>query len=203
MCAIFWLKIYLARFLFWLMAGADPLRRADWDALKASAKEWVAACQGEVRAPTLTECLADQRARAFHAIRQRSQRRSDLQLGAQPCEACGEITHSWCETCTSRPWGPVCTVCDGAHRVCLVCRDLGLVWEAPREPSSDVVEVFGYHNEEGHFVELEEPLRIPRAQFDIIEASHIDTSELIAQLISELYTADGRRVAGDRGGTGA
>jgi len=49
-----------------------------------------------------------------------------------------------------------------------------------------VVEVFGYHNEEGNFVELE-PLRIPRAQFDIIEASHIDTSELIAQLISELY----------------
>ena len=65
-----------------------------------------------------------------------------------------------------------------------------------------MVEVFGYHNEEGNFVELE-PLRIPRAQFDIIEASHIDTSELIAQLISELYTADGRRVAGDSGGTGA
>ena len=94
-------------------------------------------------------------------------------------------------------------MCDGAHRVWLVCRDLGRVWEVPREPSSEVVEVFGYHNEEGHFVELEEPLRIPRAHFDIIEASHIDTSELIAQLISELYTADGRRVAGDRGGTGA
>ena len=36
-------------------------------------------------------------------------------LGAQPCELCGQWTHSWCEVCSQRPFNAVCTLCDADH----------------------------------------------------------------------------------------
>ncbi len=182
------------------MAGQQPLRSADWDELKTAARAWVTQCRGVVRVPTLEERLEQGAARAFWAIGQRASHREGLRLGAQPCERCGEITHSWCETCVIRPWGAVCTVCDGAHRVCGICQDQGRVWEAVRGASAEVVEVFGYHNADGVFIELEEAMRIPRAQFDVVTESGVDPSEVIGQLIGQLYTPDGRRLARDRGG---
>ena len=189
--------------IFVLMAGAQPLRSADWEELKTAARAWVVQCRGEVRVPTLAERLEQGAARAFWAIGQRASHREDLSLGAQPCELCGEITHSWCETCVIRPWGPVCTVCDGDHRVCGICKDQGKVWEAARGASAEVVEVFGYHNAEGIFVELEEPMRIPRVQFDVVTESGVDPSDIIAQLIGQLYTPDGRRLERNSSGAGA
>ena len=53
-------------------------------------------------------------------------------LGAQPCELCGQWTHSWCEACSLRPFNAVCALCDADHLVCRPCQRLRRSWEAAR-----------------------------------------------------------------------
>ena len=85
-------------------------------------------------------------------------------LGAQPCELCGQWAHSWCEACSLRPFNAVCTLRDADPVVCRPCQRLGRPWEAARAANTtppDCVELSGYHDQTGRFVHVDPPLRIP------------------------------------------
>ena len=96
-------------------------------------------------------------------------------LGAQPCELCGQWTHSWCEACSLRPFNAVCTQCDADHLICRPCQRLGRSWEAARAANTtppDCIELSGYHDQTGRFVQVEP--RTPRS------ASHWRTCHQMA-----------------------
>ena len=79
-------------------------------------------------------------------------------LGAQPCELCGQWTHSWCEACSQRRLHPV--------RCRSPCQRLGRSWEAARAANTtppDCIELSGYHYQTGRFVQVDPLLRIPLA----------------------------------------
>ena len=164
----FWLKIqpslnFVWGFCVWM---ACPLEPVDWDQLKDKAKEWLALFPGVVGAPTREERILSAQARAWFAVLQKPRAHEAVALGAQPCSVCGLITHSWCEGCELRPFAPVCETCDAEHRVCDRCGRQGISWEAGRARyeaanSEDVAEITGFHLEDGEWVELEVPLRIP------------------------------------------
>ena len=131
----FWLKIQPSLwFLFggfgWFMAS--PLQPADWEQLKVEAKQWRALFPGAVGVPTREERLLSKQAKAWFAILQRPNAREALALGAQPCQLCGVVTHSWRESCVDRPFAPVCEECDSLHLVCDQCEGHGLTWEIGR-----------------------------------------------------------------------
>ena len=102
------------------------------------------------------------------------------ELGAQPCELCGQWTHSWCEACTLRPFNAVCTLCDADHLVCRPCQRLGRSWEAAHAANTtppDCIELSGYRDQAGRFVQVEPPLRIPLA--DVSTDGAIDPAQLV------------------------
>ena len=200
--AIFWLKIFPAWIFVSPMAGGPPLRVADWEQLQLAGRGWVELCRGEVCVPTREQRLAIPAARGFWATIERPRHQQGIAVGAQPCECCAEVTHSWCEACTERPWGPVCSACDNERRVCKVCQEAGRTWESVRQPAEDVIEVLSFIDEEGRLIELPEPIRIPRQQYDLAADSGRDPHELITEAIRAYCEAHGCGPEGDRGGSG-
>ena len=137
-----------------------------YDLLKEKAKEWLALFPGVVGAPTREERILSAQARAWFAVLQKPQAHEAVALGAQPCQVCGLITHAWCEGCESRPFAPVCETCDAEHRVCDRCECRGISWEAGRarheaENPEGGLEITGFHLDNGEWVQLEVPLRLP------------------------------------------
>ena len=94
------------------------LRPVDWEQLKVKAKEWLALFPGVVGAPTREERLLSAQARAWFAVIHKPHKKEALDLGAQPCQLCGLVTHSWCESCFERPL-------EGAIQEALRARDAG------------------------------------------------------------------------------
>lgn len=185
------------------MASGPPLRLADWNQLERDGRAWLAICRGVVCVPTRDQRLAIPAARGWWATVERPRHREGIALGAQPCECCSEITHSWCETCTERPWGAVCSACDSEHRICRTCEEAGRTWESARSPSEDVIEVLSFVDDEGRVIELDEPIRIPRQQYDLAADSGRDPADIVTECIRAYLEAHGRRPEGDRGGSGA
>ena len=145
---------------------ASPLQPANWEQLKDKAKEWVALFPGAVGAPTREERLFSEQARAWFAILQRPRAQTALANGAQPCVLCAQVTHCWCEACRDRPFAPLCEECDESHLVCDQCDRQGLTWELGRarhdsENPDGGLEITGFHLDNGEWVELEVPLRLP------------------------------------------
>lgn len=186
---------------------ASPLRPVDWEQLKVKAKEWLALFPGVVGAPTREERLLSAQARAWFAVIQKPHKKEALDLGAQPCQLCGLVTHSWCESCFERPFTPICEECDSLHLVCDQCESHGLTWEIGRarheaENPEGGLEVTGFHLDNGEWVELEVPLRIPvepghDGEFIIPEGA---IQEAIRARDASRNRADGSRAAGHHDG---
>ena len=88
-------------------------------------------------------------------------------------------THSWCEACSLRLFNAVCTLCDADHLVCRPCQRLGRSWEAARAANTtppDCIELNGYRDQTGRFVQVDPPLRIPLA--DVSTDGIIDAAQL-------------------------
>ena len=111
---------------------------------------------------------------------------------AQPCELCGQWTHSWCEACSLRPFNAVCTQCDADHLICRPCQRLGRSWEAARAANTtppDCIELSGYHDQTGRFVQVDPPLRTPLA--DVSPDGTLDAAQL-AQMVAAV-SPEGQR----------
>lgn len=154
-----------------LGVGPMPaLRPTDWKCWKTAARDHIAAapradhrgCGREQR----LRCLG---ARAAFALLTAGDHAEARALGAQPCGRCGQWTHSWCEACIPGPGvtpGAICTQCDASHEVCDSCASQGRTWQwghAQQETAAaqDLIEITGFHDEEGNFIRLETPITIP------------------------------------------
>ena len=162
------------------------LTPVDWPAWKAAALGFLRAHPTvEVRDLTRSERLTVKGAKeawaAFH-----HKAATDLRaLGGQPCDACGAWTCCYCEAC-SHPPRAVCTECDREHLLCCSCRDRGLLFkEVERQSDRDVVEVSGYHDEEGNFVAISPPLRVAASDIPRQSDGSFDADEFMA-VISRL-----------------
>ena len=114
----------------------------------------------EVRELTRSERLLVKGAREAWAVVHFQAAASLRRLGGQPCCHCGEWTCCFCESCP-RPPCAVCTECDQERLLCHSCLDRGLVYtEVARQAEDDVLEISGYHDEEGRFVTLDPPVRM-------------------------------------------
>ena len=154
----------------------------DRDAMHASAKAWL-------RSHPNTPASDVHRIRrlvepgARHAYSVLTMVASKARLGTmggatpEPCCLCGEWTHAYCESCRlddGAPF-PLCTTCDGAKSVCPQCLAADRTWEvgqaehAARLHGRDtVLEVNGYHNEIGEYIECRPPLQI-----DVEDLTHL------------------------------
>lgn len=149
------------------------LRATDWECWKAAARDHLSAspradhrgCPREVR----LRCLG---ARAAYALLTAGAHLEARQHGAQPCGKCGQWTHSWCEACVPEPGvtpGAICTECDAAHEVCDSCQAQGRTWQwghsqQTATAAQDIIEISGFHDEEGNFVRLETPILVPASE---------------------------------------
>ena len=101
--------------------------------------------------------------------------------GAQPCDHCGEWT-GYCEGCTAPPRA-ICTACDRDRLLCRTCVSAGKVFaEVQRLNDPGVLEVSGFHDEEGNFVRLPTPIRIPAEEVPCRADGTFDTDQLMALL---------------------
>ena len=87
----------------------------------------------------------------------------------EPCVRCGYWTHGYCESCQLDLGPPraICSTCDGARLVCPQCLSAGRHWEVGRKehdarfpPHENVMEVNGFHDENGTYTECNPPLLI-------------------------------------------
>ena len=139
--------------------------------------------QGLVAPTSARGVLREERQRSFpkraaFALVAAAENLPGRDLGAQPCKLCGQWTHSWCEACSLRPFNAVCTLCDADHLVCRPCQRLGRSWEAARAANTTPpdVELSGYRDQTGRFVQVDPPLRIPLAHVSTDGA--IDAAQL-------------------------
>ena len=161
------------------------LRPVAWEAWVAEAKVWLRLHPREDhRRVPREERQRSFPKRAAFALVTAAENLPGRDLGAQPCELCGQWTHSWCEACSLRPFNAVCTLCDADHLVCRPCQRLGRSWEAARAANTtppDCVELSGYHDQTGRFVQADPPLRIPLA--DASTDGTLDAAQL-AQMVA-------------------
>ena len=109
------------------------LRQVAWEAWVAEAKVWLRLHPREDhRGVPREERQRSFPKRAAFALVTAAENLPGRDLGAQPCELCGQWTHSWCEACSLRPFNAVCTQCDADHLICRPCQRLGRSWEAAR-----------------------------------------------------------------------
>ena len=161
------------------------LRPVAWEAWVAEAKVWLRLHPREDhRGVPRDERQRSFPKRAAFALVTAAENLPGRDLGAQPCELCGQWTHSWCEACSLRPCNAVCTQCDADHLICRPCQRLGRSWEAARAANTmppDCIELSGYHDQTGRFVQVDPPLRIPLA--DVSPDGTLDAAQL-AQMVA-------------------
>ena len=164
------------------MAGfATPLQPADWDQWLRVGREYIQQHpRANHRGLSREERLAVPGAKEAFAIVTRSENAAGRALGAQPCCHCGTWTHSWCECCASRPPSAICTGCDAEKKICPTCEQRGGSWEQGHQRQTNeegILEVSGFHDEEGAFHELQPPLRV-KAALVLDSRGNIDQEKL-------------------------
>eukprot|EP00435_Cladocopium_sp_Y103_P033090 s1614_g8.t1 len=162
------------------------LALVDWTSWKTAAAGFLRSHpRCDVRALTRAERLVLPGAREAWAVLHRGAAADLRAVGAQPCDRCGEWSGCWCEGC-ERPPRAVCTACDRDHLLCHRCVERGRTWSdvARAEPSTEYIEVSGFHNETGQFIPVDPPVRIPTAQLAHQRDGSFDIEQLM-QFVSQ------------------
>jgi hypothetical protein len=74
----------------------------------------------------------------------------------------------------------VCTECDRDHLLCTSCRQKGLLFnEVARKGDEEVLEISGFHDEEGRFVTLDPPVRMATASIPRQSDGSFNADELM------------------------
>ena len=156
------------------------LEPVDWPAWKDAARDFLQAHPSvEVRDLTRAERLVVAGAKQAWAICHHKAAADLRALGGQPCDLCGCWTCCFCEAC-GRPPRAVCTECDRDHLLCTGCRQKGLLFnEVARKGDEEVLEVSGYHDEEGRFVTLDPPVRMATASIPRQSDGSFNADELM------------------------
>eukprot|EP00435_Cladocopium_sp_Y103_P000858 s5581_g1.t1 len=162
------------------------LAAVDWPGWKAEAAAFLRRHpRVEIRDLTRSERLVIKGAKEAFAVLHHRSAAGLRALGGLPCDLCGTWTCAFCESCSRTPRA-VCTECDQSRLLCHQCLDRGLVYSEVERPAEDAayLEVSGYHNEEGSFVSIDPPVKIPARDIP----QHADGTYNIEQLMECLAT---------------
>ena len=145
----------------------------DHEAMSTAARRWLRAHPGvpASRIDRIRRLVEPDACHAFSVLTMVAMRaRLGVLAGCspEPCTRCGEWTHSYCEACNLDlgPPKPICTTCDAAKVVCPACQGQGRSWEIGRAEHErrlgreDILEVNGFHDATGAYVECRPPLQI-------------------------------------------
>ena len=177
----------------------------DHEAMTAGARRWLQQHPGVPagKIDRLRRLVEPDARSAFSALTMVAMRARLGVLGGcvpEPCNRCGEWTHAYCEACNLDLGPPraMCTTCDAARLVCHVCQGQGRSWELGRAEHEarlgrqDVLEVNGFHDEMGVYVECRPPLQIDIHDLEPGMDGIIYTQELMDRIQFAVDARNGR-----------